>query len=202
MSTPPPLPPSNGAPPPLPTPTKPPVTREPSLSKAPPKGKLFPCLNCGAKVEFDPRERALKCPYCGHTSAVEDAAGDVEERDFNAYASKLVKGNVKGIEGRSTQTRCGGCGAMVLLEDRVVTEECPFCGTHLENKPEAVEGMLPPESLIPFRVDLRTAREAFKKWIGNLWFAPTELRKVANLGQLTGVYVPYWTYDAMTYTKY
>jgi DNA-directed RNA polymerase subunit RPC12/RpoP len=178
------------------------VHKEPSLSKAPPKGKLFPCLNCGARVEFDPRERALKCPYCGHTSAVEDAGGEVEERDFNEYASKLVKGNVKGIEGRSTQTRCGGCGAMVLLEDKVVTDECPFCGTHLENKPEAVEGMLPPESLIPFRVDLRAAREAFEKWIGNLWFAPTELRKIANLGQLTGVYVPYWTYDAMTYTKY
>ena len=54
---------------------------------------------------------------------------------------------------------------MVLLEDKVVTEKCPFCGSHLENKPEAVEGMLPPESLIPFRVDLRHARESFTKWL-------------------------------------
>src|SRR5262245_61532387 len=202
MSTPPPLPPSGDAPPPLPTPTKPPVDKEPTLTKAPPKGKLFPCLNCGAKVEFDPRERARKCRYCGHTTAVEDAGGEVEERDFNEYAGKLVKGNVRGIEGRSTQTRCGACGAMVLLEDKVVTDECPFCGSHLENKPEAVEGMLPPESLIPFRVDLRAAREAFEKWLGNLWFAPSELQKIANLGQLTAIYIPYWTYDAMTYTKY
>jgi DNA-directed RNA polymerase subunit RPC12/RpoP len=178
------------------------VEKEAKLTKAPPKGKLFPCLNCGAKVEFDPRERALKCPYCGYTSKVEDDGGEVVERDFNEYASKLVKGHVKGIEGRSTQTRCGGCGAMVLLEDKVVTEKCPFCGTHLENKPEAVEGMLPPESLIPFRVDLRAAREEFTNWLGNLWFAPTELRQIANLGQLTGVYIPYWTYDSMTYTKY
>ncbi|MFM8275290.1 MAG: hypothetical protein ACKODX_23560, partial [Gemmata sp.] len=208
MSTPPPLPgdappPLPGAaPPPLPTPGKPPVVLEPTVSKEPPQGKLFPCLNCGAKVEFDPRERALKCPYCGHTSKVEDAGGEVAERSFNEYARKLVKGNVGGIAGRSTQTNCSGCGATVLLEDKVVTDLCPFCGTHLENKPEAVEGMLPPESLIPFRVDLRAARGAFDGWVGGLWFAPTELKKLANLGQLGPVYLPYWTYDAMTYTKY
>ena len=85
----PPLP--GAAPPPLPTPGKPPVVLEPTVSKEPPKGKLFPCLNCGAKVEFDPRERALKCPYCGHTSKVEDAGGEVAERSFNEYARKLVK---------------------------------------------------------------------------------------------------------------
>jgi DNA-directed RNA polymerase subunit RPC12/RpoP len=202
MSTPPPLP-SEG-PPPLPTPTPglPPVDKEPTLSKAPPKGKLFPCLNCGAKVEFDPRERALKCPYCGHTTAVEGNGGAVEERDFNEYASKLVKGRAGGIAGRSTQVKCSGCGATVLLEDKVVTDECPFCGTHLKNEPEAVEGMIPPESLIPFRLDLRAARGAFEKWLSGLWFAPSALKNLANLGQLTGVYVPYWTYDAMTYTKY
>ncbi|VTR94308.1 primosomal protein n (replication factor y) -superfamily ii helicase : Uncharacterized protein OS=Geobacter lovleyi (strain ATCC BAA-1151 / DSM 17278 / SZ) GN=Glov_1382 PE=4 SV=1 [Gemmata massiliana] len=200
MSTPPPLPSSD--PPPLPPATKPQVDKEPTVSSAPPKGKLFPCLNCGAKVEFDPRARALKCPYCGHTSDVEEGGAEVEERDFNEYASKLVKGNVGGIAGRSTQTKCSGCGALVLLEDKVVTDICPFCSTHLENKPEVVEGMLPPESVIPFAVDLRGARESFDKWLHGLWFAPTELKKLANLGQLAGVYLPYWTYDTMTYTKY
>jgi len=91
---------------------------------------------------------------------------------------------------------------MVLLEDKVVTENCPFCSTHLENKPETTEGMIPPESLIAFGVDLRAAREAFDKWLKGLWFAPTELKNVANLGRLVGVYIPYWTYDSMTYTRY
>src|SRR4051794_23901262 len=109
-------------PPPLPTATRPPVDREPTLTKGPPAGKLFPCLNCGAKVEFNPRARALKCPYCGYTSVVEDGGGEVTERDFNEYASKLGKGNA-GIAGRSTQTKCSGCGATVLLEDKVVTDK-------------------------------------------------------------------------------
>ena len=57
----------------------------------------------------------------------------------------------KAIPGRSSETRCPGCGAKVLLEDNVATEKCPFCATHLENKPEAVHAMIPPESLLPFR---------------------------------------------------
>lgn len=190
------------APPPLPTPDAPPVEKEPSLTKAPPKGKLFPCEKCGAKVEFDPRTRSLKCPYCGHETKVDYGGGEVEERSFNEYAGRLVKGNSGGIAGRSTQTRCTGCGAMVLLEDKVVTDKCPFCGTHLENKPEAVEGMLRPESIIPFELDLRAAREAFDQWLKGLWFAPSKLKLLALLGQLNGVYIPYWTYDAMTYTRY
>jgi DNA-directed RNA polymerase subunit RPC12/RpoP len=182
-----------------------PAANEPSQPAAPPSGKLFPCPNCGAKVEFDPRTRALKCPYCGHTAVIPETEADFEavvERDFEEYLAKQDAGADAVIAGRSTQTRCTGCGAMVLLEDRVVTEKCPFCGTHLENKPESAAGMIPPESLLPFAVDTRLAREAFDRWLHGLWFAPTELKRVANLGQLSGVYVPYWTYDAMTYTRY
>jgi DNA-directed RNA polymerase subunit RPC12/RpoP len=191
-------------PPPIPTPDGPPVVKEPSLTKAPPAGKLFPCANCGAKVEFDPRTRSLKCPYCGHETIIAGPGRDeeVQERDFEEYVRKLEAGAGGVIAGRSSQVRCTGCGAMVLLEDRVVTEKCPFCGTHLENKPESAGAMLPPESVVPFHLDLRAAREAFVKWLTGLWFAPTELKVLANLGQLTAVYIPYWTYDAMTYTRY
>ncbi|MFO0799378.1 MAG: hypothetical protein U0804_18065 [Gemmataceae bacterium] len=172
----------------------------------PAQGKLFPCSQCGAKVAFDPATRSLKCPYCGHATAVPDpadeAAAAVVERDFDAYLERAEAGDGGVIAGHTSQTRCTGCGATVLLEDKVVTKACPFCGTHLENKPERATGMIPPESLVPFAIDLRGAREAFTGWLGNLWFAPSELKTVANLGQLSGVYVPYWTYDAMTYTAY
>ena len=40
--------------------------------------------------------------------------------------------------------------------------------------------------------------KSFDKWIRGLWFAPTELKSIATLGQLNGIYVPHWTYDAMT----
>jgi predicted RNA-binding Zn-ribbon protein involved in translation (DUF1610 family) len=178
------------------------VVKDPVVTKAPPAGRKFPCPGCGARLDYDPSARGLKCPYCGYQEEVlRDDAAEVVERDYLDYLDREeAKG--KAIEGRSSETRCTGCGAVVLLEDKVATEKCPFCGTHLETKPEAAHAMIPPESLLPFTVELREAREAFVKWIGALWFAPSELKKVANLGQLTGVYLPFWTYDAMTYTVY
>ena len=170
--------------------------------RAPRAGRKFPCPSCGARLDFDPSVRGLKCPYCGYEQAVQKGDdGDVLERDIDEYLDR-EDGHGKAIPGRETQTRCPGCGAVVLLEEKVHTERCPFCTTALENKPESAEGMIPPESLIPFAVELRDARDGFSKWLISLWFAPTKLRTAARLGQLTGVYLPYWTYDAQTVTFY
>jgi DNA-directed RNA polymerase subunit RPC12/RpoP len=183
-------------------PVAPPVEKDPTVSKAPPAGRKFPCANCGARLDFDPKARGLKCPYCGYEEKIEKGAdAEVHERDYLEYLSR-EEGKGKAIPGRSTETRCPGCGAVVLLEDKVATDKCPFCATHLETQPEAAKAMIPPEAVLPFKEDLRTARESFDRWLAGLWFAPNALKQLANLGQLSGVYVPHWTYDAMTYTFY
>ena len=38
-------------------------------------------------------------------------------------------------------------------------------------------------------------------WLGRLWFAPNGLQAYARKGRrLSGIYVPYWTFDARTAT--
>jgi DNA-directed RNA polymerase subunit RPC12/RpoP len=179
-----------------------PQSKPPTVTKAPPAGRKFPCAECGAKLDFDPSSRALKCPYCGHVEQIQPADGAIEEHDFEAYLKNHAGVEVTAIPGRSEQVRCTGCGAIVLLEDKLVTDRCPYCSTHLENKPESAEAMIPPESLLPFAVEQRAARALFVQWIAGLWFAPSQLKVLADLGQLSGVYVPFWTYDSMTYTNY
>jgi predicted RNA-binding Zn-ribbon protein involved in translation (DUF1610 family) len=176
------------------------VVKPPTVTKAPPAGRKFPCKNCGAKLDFDPSVKALKCPYCGHVEKI-DATGEVTEHDYEGYLKHHAGANIT-IANRSEQVRCTGCGAMILLEDKLVTDKCPYCATHLENKPESAEAMIAPESLLPFGVEQRKARAAFEQWIAGLWFAPNELKKLADLGQFSGVYVPFWTYDSMTYSDY
>jgi DNA-directed RNA polymerase subunit RPC12/RpoP len=191
-------------PPLLPDKSPPPVPEiEP---KGPPAGRKFPCRQCGAKLDFDPEARGLKCPYCGFTehipAAEEREKASVQEHDLDEFLAKQEKSASVAVGKNFTQVRCGGCGAVVVLEDRVATDKCPYCSTHLENEPEAVKDLIPPESLLPFSVSDRDARDRFNKWIAGLWFAPTELKQLANLGQFGSVYTPYWTYDAMTYTSY
>ncbi|CAN5315920.1 hypothetical protein BH11PLA2_BH11PLA2_00090 [soil metagenome] len=181
------------------------VKKEPTVSRVPPAGRKFPCPQCGARLDFDPTQRGLSCPFCGFSEEIEkDDNAEVVERDYLKYIDKLREagGGIKAIADHINESKCPGCGATVILENNVAADKCPFCHTFLEGKPVPVEGLIEPESLLPFAVDLRGAREAYTEWLKSLWFAPSELKKIANLGQLTGVYVPYWTYDSMTYTQY
>src|SRR5687767_12868961 len=102
-----------------------PQVKPPTLTKAPPAGRKFPCPACGAKLDFDPSSRALKCPYCHYAEEIRADGGAVEERDFEAHLKHHAGARVT-ITGRSEQVRCTGCGAVVLLEDKVVTEKCPY----------------------------------------------------------------------------
>jgi DNA-directed RNA polymerase subunit RPC12/RpoP len=179
------------------------IEKPPTISRVPPSGRLFPCPMCGARLEYNPKSRGLNCTYCGYDKKIDRGTPDeVPENDYLDFLDR-EETNGKAVPGRSQEVHCTGCGANVLLEDKVATEKCPFCLTHLENASvEATHAMIPPESLLPFTVDLREAREAYNTWIKSLWFAPNSLKRLANLGQLTGLYIPYWTYDAMTVTFY
>jgi DNA-directed RNA polymerase subunit RPC12/RpoP len=174
--------------------------QQPVVSKAPPAGKQFPCKKCGARVDFDPGAQALKCPYCGYVEAIKPSDDKVVEHDLEAYLAHHAGEST--VSGRGNQVTCQACGAVVLLEDKVVTDKCPYCATHLENKPEAAQSMIAPECMLTFKLEKREAIAAFSRWLEGLWFAPNALKQFANLGQMNGVYVPYWTFDSMTYTWY
>lgn len=194
-----------------------PQAKPPTVLKVPETGRWFPCKACGAHLDFDPGARALKCPYCGHVEEINPASASVQELDFEAYLQKLSQAQAAGqtggsregremmgtLPGRSQEVRCPGCGATVLLEDHVVTESCPFCTTHLNvAAKQAAEKLIQPLGILPFALSSRQAIEGFNKWILSRWFAPSDLRQLANLGQLSGIYLPFWTYDSMTYTAY
>jgi hypothetical protein len=67
----------------------------------------------------------------------------------------------------------------------------------------SVSRQIKPEGLLPFKVSGKEAFEQFRKWIGKLWFAPSQLKQYAQSeSKLAGVYVPFWTYDSDTTTAY
>src|SRR5690348_9853989 len=85
-----------------------PEAKAPTVTGAPDAGRKFPCKNCGARLDFDPSQRALKCPYCGHVEEIAPAKTRIEEHDFQAALQKIEK--VSGtIAGRSSEVKCPGC---------------------------------------------------------------------------------------------
>ncbi|MBS0210736.1 MAG: hypothetical protein JSS27_17470 [Planctomycetes bacterium] len=170
---------------------------------APPTEKKFPCRNCGAKLTFDPTAESLHCPYCGHTEAITVEQADVAENDLETWLSRQAEQQQQEVTNpNAAEVRCESCGAVVVFDAHVAADRCPFCATTLQNKPTPVHALIAPKGVLPFAVDERNAIEAFNRWITSRWFAPTELKQLANLGQLSGIYVPYWTYDSMTVTWY
>ena len=160
----------------------------------------FPCNQCGSDFRFDPEEGKLICDHCGNEQDFETAdLPEIREMDFEAaLRSGLDSAEMEEIR----VTACPNCGAQVEFNSDVHSTECPFCatpvvtdtGTHRHIKPKAV---------LPFKLEERDAHKAMTAWLGRLWFAPNGLKEYARQGRsLDGIYVPYWTYDAQTASRY
>jgi len=162
--------------------------------------KQFPCGQCGAKVKFDPRAAALKCPYCGHENAIPKSASDIKELDFHTY---LQQAGSQAEQIQTTLVRCSGCGSEISVDPQVQSELCPFCDSAFVTGEKTAAG-IKPESLLPFQVERKKAVDLFHKWAAGLWFAPNKLKHYARTtgSRLAGMYVPYWTYDANTTSWY
>jgi len=177
-------------------------TSIPSVPLAGTTDTRFSCEQCGAQLVFTPGTVQVTCTHCGHTQTI-DTDGDTEtarvEHDFADMLSRLQTGAA--YEETKVLT-CPSCGAQTEFPEGTQASACPFCdtpfvtdtGTHRHIKPAGV---------VPFQLDERTARAEMTKWLGKLWFAPNGLQEYARKGRaLTGIYVPYWTFDADTKTAY
>ncbi len=161
--------------------------------------RQFPCEQCGSNLAFKPGTSHLVCQYCGHDNQIPQSEADIKELDFE----QALRDGAAQMEMETTRVvRCEGCGAEFTLDPNIQAESCPFC-----DSPQVVDGgsnqHIKPQSLLPFGLDQKAARGAFAKWLGGLWFAPNKVKKYARVdGELNGMYVPYWTYDAATTTHY
>jgi DNA-directed RNA polymerase subunit RPC12/RpoP len=156
----------------------------------------FACPGCGSRVEFAPGTTLLRCPYCGYEQEVAASNKTIEEHSYDTWAAAPRK--PVGQVGRYA-FRCQGCGAQTETND--LSDRCQFCSAPVVVDPTATE-LLAPEAVVPFAVRREQVRDAFKKWVTSRWFAPASLKKVAATEQLTGTYLPHWTYDSATTTKY
>lgn len=162
----------------------------------------FPCDQCGADLRFDPGHDQLKCDHCGNTQTITDGpwrGGTLRELDFRT----AVAGDMPETEIEETRVvSCPNCGAQTEFNETVHAAECPFCATPVVTD-TGLHRHIKPKGLLPFALDEAAARTTMTNWLGSLWFAPNRLQDYARKGRtLSGVYVPYWTFDADTKSNY
>lgn len=158
----------------------------------------FPCPSCGGNMHFDPETGNMKCLFCDHVVEFGKKDGEIVEYDFFAARDDEEDGD---WGAKTVSIKCENCGAQTVVDKESIAKFCAFCGSSHIIREQEVTGIAP-ESLLPFVMTERSARESFKKWIGKRFFAPNALKRENVAGSLAGAYVPYWTYDADTCYTY
>lgn len=162
----------------------------------------FPCDQCGADYRFAPGRDALICDHCGHSEDISTgpwAGAGLRELDLDAALNHRLP------DAEIEQTRvlsCPNCAAQVEFDPDTHAAECPFCATPVVTD-TGPHRHIKPRGVLPFQIDERAAHAQMTDWLGQLWFAPSGLVDYARKGRrMQGIYVPYWTFDAQTRSRY
>ena len=152
--------------------------------------ETFSCPGCGGRPVWDPESGNMKCPFCGSVSEV--PKDHTAPKEYDIHTAPSSRGQDWGDKKRVF--RCEGCGAQTVLGEKESATFCPFCGSPhvLEDQSEAG---IRPESVLPFAVPQKAAVTSFRAWLKHKLFAPGKAKKMAQLGQIAGVYLPHWSYD-------
>ncbi len=160
----------------------------------------FPCEKCGAKLRFSASEGELKCEHCSHVNIIQRAFKNIVEKDYDK-AIEMLK-NSSSNTSEVTSIKCNSCAAVFNLSENVHASTCPYCSSAIVNE-TALYKPLKPQGILPFKVTKKEAKELFKEWLKDLWFAPNKLKKYSGQdSKLEGIYTPYWTYDSDTLSRY
>ena len=160
----------------------------------------FVCKQCGFELDHEIGHNSLVCQSCGEVEPIETESFNIFHA--NAYESTVL--NLRQQEPSEAQhhVRCDTCGAGFDLAKDTHADECPYCGSNIV-VPVNLQRQLLPDAIIPFDVKEIQANESFQKWIKGLWFAPNSLKRLAmRKHPIQGTYIPYWGFDANTYSQY
>lgn len=167
-----------------------------------PQDHRFACDQCGADLRYAPEAGQLICDHCGHSETIEGTGpwqSPLREQDL----ARALAADLPAQEMEETRvSTCPNCAAQVEFDADTHAAECPFCATPVVTD-TGTHRHIKPRGVLPFALDERAARGAMTDWLGRLWFAPSGLQNYARKGRkMQGIYVPYWTFDADTKSRY
>lgn len=164
----------------------------------------WPCAQCGAQLRYAPGQTTLTCDHCGHVQTIpamgeNGRASALGEHDL---ATGLRDDLPDAAMAEVRITTCPSCGAQVEFTGASHATECPFCASPVVVD-TGTQRHIKPQAVLPFQLTEDQARRAMIGWLGSLWFAPGTLLEYARKGRaMTGIYVPFWTFDAETRSDY
>jgi DNA-directed RNA polymerase subunit RPC12/RpoP len=169
------------------------------------KTRRYPCEACGAELEFSIGQQTLACTYCGHSRTIElPEEGSVDEQDLHAVLRRVAQQKTQdGAAVGDREVTCNSCAGTVVFSGNLTSTSCSYCGAPVQRDDvHEAKSRVPPDGVLPFLVEREQARSNVKRWVASRWFAPSSFKARGAAGDFAGVYLPYWTFDAMTSCRY
>jgi len=171
--------------------------------------RKFPCEQCGADLEFHIGMQSLQCPACRHVKTFEISDNvEIHEQDLVAMLARQQRkqrgSDEPSNEQATREVRCDDCGATVVFAGTLTSSDCAYCGSpiQLETAHTSDDNRVAVDAVLPFQIEEQQAGTQLSNWVSSRWFAPGDFKQKGARGKFAGVYLPFWTYDAMTFSRY
>jgi hypothetical protein len=165
------------------------------------QGKIdgYPCPHCGAPTTFKPGTDSLQCDHCDAKVPIPPSDARIESYDLLAKSTDVLI-HAATITAGAREVVCKVCGAHAVTARQ--SDRCAFCDSPMVVEVDEPGRTIPPGGVLPFVTERQAAGAQFKKWLSSRWFAPRDLVNRAEHAALDGVYLPYWSIDALIRTSY
>ena len=153
----------------------------------------FHCLNCNGSVVFDIATQKMRCQHCDSEFDPQDYA---IQRTDSGVAQGAGESWFDDGEQTSGMTRytCRSCGAELESTEDSMIGFCPYCGGQ-SMVAEATEAHMV-ERIIPFKISKEECISRYRQYTSHVRYLPKELRDADYISKFTGIYMPYYEYDA------
>lgn len=165
-----------------------PDTSDPVVARA----QTPSCPLCGGALAFDVNAGDLVCHHCGFQP------GDRPAMDYRTGYERLENALLQRRFGFSREWQigervlvCPNCHAQHTLSGSTLSAQCWFCDSAHVLVRDVVGSFEEPDALLPFQIDRSAAA-----WAVHERMLP-ELRTRVVRGEIQGVYVPLWAFEAV-----
>ncbi|MBQ3306587.1 MAG: hypothetical protein IJG68_00180 [Bacilli bacterium] len=149
---------------------------------------MIKCPNCTGELDFNVKDKEIKCSYCGSTFKPSELKAKVK---MSGEKKTVEEKNGQFFEGKSYT--CSQCGAVLMTFDETAITFCSYCGSQamIESKMMKQNN---PDFIIPFQVDKEKCIENYKKKISRSLFVPAYMKKDTVVEKFRGIFIPYCIY--------
>lgn len=160
----------------------------------------YKCPSCAAAFTFDPTIQKMKCAHCEAEIEVEclsdqdDLLKELPASEDLIWGERGHRQQLESEEERVQLYICQSCAGELLTDETTIATSCPYCDNSVVLT-ERIRGDLKPDYLIPFKLDMEAAKQAFSQHLSGKRFLPKVFTKNNHIDDIKGVYVPFWLFN-------